>query len=428
MNPMQPFPWSLSEIESLARTDKPTAESMLGASENAIGSAESEIHAWTWLSLKEARTRARQLSDPGSVRSPGPLHGVPYAVKDIFDTAGIPTEWGTETQRGRVPDRDCQLVARLESLGGILLGKTHTTAYAYFDPAPTRNPCNTAHSPGGSSSGSAAAVAAGMVPLAIGSQTQGSVLRPASFCGVAGFKPTYGLLPLDGVMSFAPTLDHAGLFAPAASDIRVVWRALGFESNAVPAEEITVVDWPPGDRVVPEMAMAFRATVQCLSAAGLRVRRAPRPAFIDSLPGAMRTVMAFEAAREHGDRYRMFGPRMGAKLADLLDEGLGIESGQYRSALRTLHVARDAFGEWAPADAIIATPSATGPAPVGLDSTGDPRCNAPFTALGVPAISIPMPVQRGTLPLGLQLTACSGRDSLLLATASLCERLLRECT
>lgn len=421
---MQPFPWSLSEIESLPRPEKPTAESMLRASEDAIAWVESVVHAWSWLGIEMARKRARQLSDPRSPRSGSPLCGVPYAVKDIFDTAGIPTEWGTDTQRGRVPTRDCGLVARLDSLGGILLGKTHTTAYAYFDHAPTRNPRNTAHTPGGSSSGSAAAVAAGMVPLAIGSQTQGSVLRPASFCGVAGFKPTYGVLPLDGVMPFAPTLDHAGLFAPAASDIRVAWRALGFGHDAAPAKRITVMDWPPGERVEPEMATAFRSAVQCLSAEGLLMEHVSRPAFMDSLPAALRTVMTFEAAREHGERYRGLGKRMGAKLSELLDEGLRIPSSQYKAAMRTLHAARDAFAEWVPANAIIATPAAPGAAPAGLESTGDPRCNAPFTALGVPAVSIPMPVREGTLPLGLQLTARSEQDSLLLATAVRCERLM----
>ena len=422
---MQPFPWSLSEIESLVQASELTAGHLVQASADAIASLEPEIRAWSWLGIEEAREKARLLSESGRFPAGSPLRGVPYAVKDIFDTAGIPTEWGTETQRGRMPDSDCDLVAMLDSLGGILLGKTHTTAFAYFDAAPTRNPRNIAHTPGGSSSGSAAAVAAGMVPLAVGSQTQGSVLRPASFCGVAGFKPTHGLLPLTGVMPFAPTLDHAGLFASTAADIRVAWRALGFETDAEPAESITVVDWPPGDRVDPEMAMAFRRAVQSLSAAGLRVRRTVRPRFFDSVPGALRTVMACEASREHGDRYRAFGQRIGAKLWALLDEGLRISDSQYQAGLRTLHAARNAFAEWAAGHSVIATPAAPGPAPAGLDSTGDPRCNAPFTALGIPAVSIPMPVPEDQLPLGLQLAAASGKDGRLLATALLCEDLLR---
>ena len=422
---MPPFPWSLCEIESLAGTGEVTAERMLRASEDAIDSLEGEIRAWAWLDPARARERARSASRLGALASPGPLLGVPYGAKDIFDTADMPTEWGSPAQRGRRPGTDCELVAKLDSLGAVLVGKTHTTAYAYFDPAPTRNPRNTAHTPGGSSSGSAAAVAAGMVPLAIGSQTQGSVLRPASFCGIAGFKPTFGLLPLGGVMRFAPTLDHAGLFARDSSDIRVAWRALGLETEADPASEITVLDWPPGNRVEPAMAAAFRSAIQTLAAGGIRVTRAARPPLFPALPGAARTVMAWEAAREHWEDYRASGAAIGARLAALLEEGSEIPAGEYRSAGAFLRSARTAFAAWSADHPVIATPAAPGPAPAGLGSTGDPRCNAPFTALGVPAISIPMPVAEGELPLGLQLAGRAGEDSRLLATATACEHLLR---
>ena len=374
--------------------------------------------------MQSAKTSASALTEEVSrTGSRGPLHGVPIAVKDIFDTAGVPTEWGTATQRGRVPETDSELVGKLISEGCVLMGKTHTTAYAYFDTGPTRNPHNRMHTPGGSSSGSAAAVAAGMVPLAIGSQTQGSVLRPASFCGITGFKPSYGLLPLGGVMPFAPTLDHAGLFAPTVSDIRVAWRALGFATEAAPAEAIAVLDWPPGGGVEPAMVMAFRSAVQSLRAGGLRVERVPRPAFFEVLPAALHTVMACEAAREHGNHYRAHGRRMGAKLAELLDEGLRIGSAEYRACRQTLKGAREAFAKWAARHSVIATPAAPGPAPPGLESSGDPRCNAPFTALGAPAISVPMPVQEDQLPLGLQLATARGCDAQLLATAETCRSL-----
>ena len=421
---MQAFPWSLSEIESHEGRGELLDGRMVRASEAAIEALEPSIRAWAWLGLEQAHRRARTLAESGQARSAGPLLGVPYAVKDIFDTAGIPTEWGTETQRGRVPRKDCALVSRLHSLGAVLLGKTHTTAYAYFDAAPTRNPHHLGHTPGGSSSGSAAAVAAGMVPLAVGSQTQGSVLRPASFCGICGFKPTYALLPLAGVMPFAPDLDHAGLFARSASDIRVAWSALGYESAAEPAEAVTAIDWPPGEPVDPEMAAAFRSALRRLSEAGLRVNHCARPGFLDALPDAIRQVMTFEAAGEHGDRYREFGHRMGRKLSELLGEGLRMDATAYHRGLDLLHAARVAFGEWAGTDTVIATPAAPGAAPAGLESTGDPRCNAPFTALGIPAVSIPMPVGAGGLPLGLQLVAAKHQDSRLLATAALCERLL----
>lgn len=421
---MQAFPWSLSEIEARSHPRSVSSVRMVQASLARIKALEPEIRAWAWLGAAQAQERADALASASPAPSAGPLLGVPYAVKDIFDTAGIPTEWGSETQRGRVPEASCKLVARLDALGAILLGKTHTTAYAYFDAAPTRNPHNLAHSPGGSSSGSAAAVAAGMVPLAIGSQTQGSVLRPASFCGVAGFKPSYGLLPLEGVMPFAPSLDHAGLFARSASDIRVAWSALGYGSEAKPAEAVTAIDWPPGAPVDPEMAAAFRSAMQRLAAAGVQVSYSARPEFFDALPQALRVVMTYEAAVEHGARQKAFGSRMGARLSELLAEGLRIDPAVHQSALGELHAARARLAEWAAPGTVIATPAAPGPAPAGLESTGDPRCNAPLTALGIPAISIPMPVREGSLPLGLQLAAGRLQDSRLLATARVCEELL----
>ena len=419
----EPYPWSLQEVESLVAAGKLSPERMLSAVAASVESLEPTIRAWSFLALDSARERAAQLHDEAARSGPrSPLHGVPFGAKDIFDTAGIPTEWGSQTQRGRRPDRTSALVSKLESLGAILAGKTHTTAFAYYDTGPTRNPCDLGRTPGGSSSGSAAAVASGMVPLAIGSQTQGSVLRPASFCGITGFKPSCGALPLDGVMPFAPTLDHAGIFAPTAADIQVVWRALGFETNASPATAVTVLDWPPQGRLEPSMADGFRRSIQALIEAGMRLDWSLRPAFFDAVPAALYTVMAFEAAREHGGLYREYGQRIGEKLAGLLDAGLGIAEGQYQAACRTLLGAKDKFSEWGERHPVTATPAALGPAPAGLASSGDPRCNAPFTALGAPAVSIPMPTR--TLPLGLQLVAPHGHDSLLISTAMECERLL----
>ena len=419
----KPYPWSLREIESLVAAARLSPEQMVSAAAASVESQDPEIRAWSFLALDSASKRAAHLRAEAARSGPrSPLHGVPFGAKDIFDTAGIPTEWGSQTQRGRLPDRTSALVARLESLGAILAGKTHTTAFAYYDTGPTRNPCDPTRTPGGSSSGSAAAVAAGMVPLAIGSQTQGSVLRPASFCGIAGFKPSFGALPLEGVMPFAPTLDHAGIFALSAADIQVAWRALGFDTDAVPATAVTVLDWPPQGRLEASMADVFRRSIQALIEAGMRLDWAPRPAFFDAVPAALHTVMAFEAAREHGSRYREHGKRVGEKLAELLDEGLGITEIRYRAARQALLRARDMFSEWGGRHPVTATPAALGPAPAGLTSSGDPRCNAPFTALGAPAVSIPMPSQ--TLPLGLQLAAPHGGDSVLIATAIECERLL----
>ena len=420
---MDPFPWSLREIEALTGRGELSPQTLAATAAGAIRAHEADVRAWRWLDLEAARKRATSLAQVLQATGPrSPLHGVPYGVKDIFDTAGIPTEWGSATQRGRIPERNCDLVTRLESLGCVLVGKTETTAFAYYDTGPTRNPSDLSRTPGGSSSGSAATVAAGMVPLAFGTQTQGSVLRPASFCGVAGFKPTFGLLPLGGAMAFAPTLDHVGIFAATSADINFAWRSLGFKSHGEPASAVTVLDWPPRGSLESAMTDAFRSAVGVLSEMGVTVESVKRPAFFDLLPDALHTVMAYECSREHGERYRQHGRNMGTKLAALLDEGLATSVDDYLSAITELEIARTQFAAWVADHPLVATPAALGPAPSGLGSSGDPRCNAPFTALGAPAISIPMP--GASPPMGLQLAARSDGDATLLASAVAFEQLL----
>ena len=422
---MDPFPWTLLQIEALTARGELSPQTVAAASEDAILAREPDIRAWSSLVLESARKRATSLTLELQAKGPrSPLHGVPFGAKDIFDTAGITTEWGSATQRGRIPEHDCDLVRQLDSLGCVLVGKTQTTAFAYYDTGPTRNPRDLARTPGGSSSGSAAAVAAGMVPLAFGTQTQGSVLRPASFCGVAGFKPTYGLLPLGGAMAFAPSLDHAGMFSATCADIEVAWRSMGFESRGEAASAITVVDWPPEGNPESIMTDAFRSAVQALGDMGVHVESVKRPDLFDPLPDALHAVMAYECAREHAERYRRHGRSVGAKLATLLDEGLTITVEDYRSAIASLDRARKQFATWIADHPLVATPAALGPAPLGLGSSGDPRCNAPFTALGVPAISIPMP--EASPPMGLQLVAEAHADATLLASAAAFEGLLSE--
>jgi Asp-tRNA(Asn)/Glu-tRNA(Gln) amidotransferase A subunit family amidase len=345
----------------------------------------------------------------------GPLRGIPFGAKDIFETAGLATEYGSPLYRGRKGVHDAVLVRKLRERGAVLAGKTATTAFAYFDPAPTRNPRNTRHTPGGSSSGSAAAVAAGMVPFALGTQTQGSVIRPASFCGVVGFKPTRGLLSTEGVLPFAPSLDTAGLFTETAEDLRILWERMGYEVAAAPAARLAVPD--PLPDVDPVMAKAFRGEVERLRSAGVRIEFLHLPVrFHDVLP-ATRLVNDYEGARTHHQRWREHGDKIGRKLAELVERGLAIPGEEYQAALTTLRAAGDEMARVFRETPVILTPAAPGPAPAGLESTGDPRMNAPWTALATPAITVPMPVGDG-LPLGLQLTAAPGSDPLLVATAA----------
>jgi len=348
----------------------------------------------------------------------GPLCGIPFGVKDIYETRGLATEFGSPIYAGRKGQSDAALVAQLRESGAILMGKTQTTAFASFDPAPTRNPHNLRHTPGGSSSGSAAAVAAGMVPFALGSQTQGSVLRPASFCGVVGFKPTYGLLSLEGVLPFAQSLDTAGLFTQTADDMRLLWNRMGFRADA-PA---TAPAAAPGTLDVdPEMESAFRATIDRLNAAGFRIRTIEFPEGWLDLLAASRLVNQYEGARTHEAVWRQHGTRLGARLAQLIGDGLQLSGTQYLGALLTIAEMKQKMDRLFREYPVILTPAAPGPAPP-LESTGDPRMNAPWTALGTPAISVPM-AHPGSLPLGLQLTARPGDDARLLdfaVSASVC--------
>jgi Asp-tRNA(Asn)/Glu-tRNA(Gln) amidotransferase A subunit family amidase len=339
----------------------------------------------------------------------GRLSGVAFGAKDIFETCGLATEYGSPIYAGRKGTREAAIVTELRQQGAILLGKTHTTAFAYFDPAPTRNPRDLRRTPGGSSSGSAAAVAAGMVPLALGSQTQGSVLRPASYCGVVGFKPTFGRISREGVLPFAPSLDTVGFFTETAADMR------------------EFLEPAPGPASTPIRFANFADTLTAdtiarLRAAGFAVLDIEPPGGFERLLSSSRCINDYEGARTHETRWREHGDRIGAKLAALVERGLAIPSAQYEDALHTVDRMRGIMTAFFAEYPVVLSPAATGPAPLGLESTGDPRMNSPWTALGVPAISIPMPVNGP--PIGLQMTAANSHDDELLNKAVEVERAL----
>jgi Asp-tRNA(Asn)/Glu-tRNA(Gln) amidotransferase A subunit family amidase len=343
----------------------------------------------------------------------GSLRDVPFGVKDIFDAEGTRTEFGSPLHAGRVSASDSALVAMLRARGARVMGKTQTTAFAYFDPAPTVNPHDPAHTPGGSSSGSAAAVAAGMVPFALGSQTQGSVCRPASYCGVAGFKPSHGLLSLQGVMPFAPTLDTAGLFTQTAEDMRLLWERMGFPARSF--DRVRLAAFPAPAEVETPMSEAFHRAVTLLGASWVE----PPDSFRNLFP-VVKLIQDTEGARTLESVYRVHGERVGTRLAAMIDRGLAVLDGEYRAALEALAAARTEMEQMFAQFDVILTPSALGPAPDTLLSTGDPRMNSPWTGLGTPVISLPMG-RFGRLPLGLQFAARRGCDSQLLAATSLYE-------
>ena len=351
----------------------------------------------------------------------GKLDDIPFGAKDIMETRGLSTEYGSPIYKGRIGTEDAAIVRDLRQRGAILLGKTQCTAFAYRTPAPTRNPHDLDHTPGGSSSGSAAAVAAGMVPFALGTQTRGSILRPASFCGVTGFKPTYSLFSLEGVLPLAKSLDTLGFFTHTPADMLALWESLGQPEGA--AEDFVMGTPEPLPGVEPTMTTAFQNALAMLQRAGISIRPLAISEMLDKLNEAASTVEAYEGARFHEQRYKEYGARL-AELADLIQKGLEISLQRYDEARRYIAECKGRMAEIYKTTPVIVVPAATGPAPLGLASTGDPRMNAPWTALGTPAISIPMEVRSG-LPLGLQLTAEPGRDALLLHTAVRLHRLLR---
>ena len=364
-----------------------------------VAAAEADIQAWVEVS-------------PQAPLAEGPLSGIPFGVKDIFETQGLATEYGSPLYAGRKGAFDAHLVDGLRRVGAVLLGKTRATAFASFDPTATRNPRFPGHTPGGSSSGSAAAVAAGMVPFALGTQTLGSVLRPASFCGICGFKPTFGLLPFEGAMPFAPSLDTVGFFTATAADMgELWWRGFGgrFEAGLHRAAWMRVAVQDP-------MQPALAAAVGRLRARGVSIDEIDPPAGWDRLQAAARTINQYEGARSQQARFEEFGDRIGSNLAALVRAGLRLEQSSYDDARACVEemkvVVSSIFWDY-PA---ILTPAAAGPAPAGLASTGDPSHNAPWTALGVPAISVPLPVAGG--PVGVQIVAAWGRDDALVAVAA----------
>lgn len=375
-------------------------ERALQASLDRIRAMDPSIHAWVQV-LPQRPTGEGMLSE------------IPFGAKDIMETRGLSTEYGSPIYKGRVGTVDAEIVRDLRQRGAILLGKTHTTSFAYRTPAPTRNPRNLEHTPGGSSSGSAAAVAAGMVPVALGTQTLGSVLRPASYCGVSGFKASYGLLSLEGVLPFAKSLDTLGFFTHTPADMLALWEAMGHSAGRTEDFELGAPD--PMPEVEPAMAAAFQNTLGTLRRAGVSIRPVDIAGMLTRLHAAATDVMFYEGARFHEQRFNEYGSRL-ADMADLVRAGLKMPVEKYDEAKRYIAECKTRVTEMYKATPVMLVPAATGPALLGLTSTGDPRMNSPWTALGAPAISIPMPVA-GALPLGLQLTAEQGQDARVIRTA-----------
>ena len=401
-----------------------------------ISALDGKVQAWAFLDEEHARRQARAADEKkASGEAIGPLHGIPVGVKDIIDTSDMPTENGTVLHKGRTPRRDAAVVSMLRAAGAVILGKTVTTECAYFHPGKTRNPHDPAHTPGGSSSGSAAAVAAAMVPLALGSQTNGSVIRPAAFCGVYGFKPTHGLIPRTGILRLSRTLDHVGAFARSLDDLallaeqlvgwddgdpdtrpraRVPFREVLAEEPPVPPM-LAFIKTPHWERVDADAKDAFKELQEAL---GDRIEE------VDLFPSSasawdMHTIiMETEMAVNLEAEWTKGAKKLSAKLRALIERGREARAADYLRALQTIPRMVESFDDlfMQRYDAIV-TPAAPGTAPKGLESTGDPAFCSLWTLLGLPAVSLPLMRGENGLPIGVQLVGRRNFDARLLRTA-----------
>ena len=390
----------------------------------AIAAREKDVGAFVALDLDAAR-RAADAPQLAAL----PLRGLPVAFKDIFDTADFPTQYGSPIYSGHRPRADATPVVLARRAGGIVIGKTVTTQFASQVPSATRNPHNAAHTPGGSSSGSAAAVAAGMVPIAFGTQTAGSVIRPAAFCGVAAFKPSYRLIPLVGVKDVAWHLDTAGLFGAGVADV-------AFAAAAVLDRDLRVDRVDRGEPAAPRIALArthlwpqpspamqkaVETAARIAQAAGARVTEVTLPPLLEQAYAAQHTIQDYETFRALAFEYERHRDQIAKSLREQLDAAAAISADEYDAARRTASRARQVLADTMADHDVMLTPSAPGPAPHGLGATGNPMFNRVWTLMGAPCVNVAGLSENG-LPLGVQIVGRFGRDRAALEAALFLEQ------
>ena len=370
--------------------------------------------------MAEARALLEQYPQPG--QRP-PLFGIPIGVKDIFHAAGLPTRAGSNLPPDELTGPEAAVVTGFKNAGALVMGKTVTTEFAYFEPGPTRNPHNLEHTPGGSSSGSAAAVAAGLVPLAIGTQTIGSVIRPAAFCGIVGYKPSYNRIDPEGLLFFSRSADHVGLFTQDVAGMRlaasVVCNGWDKTTEVVRKPTLGVPVGPYLQQASDEALTAFAAQTDALRAAGYPVKEIPLFNNIADINRIHRQLIAAEFAQEHARWDAQFKDLYRPRTAALIEEGMAVDPEAVEEARDLQRLLREEvlhIMDVNDVDLWVA-PAAPGPAPKGLNSTGDPVMNLPWTFLGLPAVTVPAGAAANGLPLGLQMVGPWMMDEEMLAWA-----------
>lgn len=429
--------FALSAVETAAkiRDGELTSEELVQSCLERIKEYEDSIGAWIHLDKEHALAQARAAHEYRQSGTPlGPLHGLPVGVKDIFDTADMPTENGSVLHKGRTPAKDSTVVALLRAAGAIIMGKTVSTEFAFYSPGKTKNPHDTTRTPGGSSSGSAASVASFMVPLAVGSQTNGSVIRPASFCGVYGYKPTHGLISRHRVLKLSRQLDTMGVFARTLEDLALIGESLMvFDSHdpdmqrlAAPrireimAEEppmaprIAFVRSPVWEKAEDTTKDAFRELCEHL---GEHVDIVDLPAVFDEAHGDQGVIMATDMAHNLSRDYDKGKDGMSPVLQELIERGRAEKAVDYCRAVERIADYNAVIDKILTDYDVILTPSAPGEAPVGLDATGDPTFCTIWTLLGVPAVTLPILQGPAGMPIGAQLVSGRRDDARLFRNA-----------
>jgi aspartyl-tRNA(Asn)/glutamyl-tRNA(Gln) amidotransferase subunit A len=432
-----PFALSVVEAAAAVRAGRLSAVELVESCLERIEALEPAVQAWVTVDRSGALDAARRLdAEALAGRARGPLHGVPVGLKDIIDAAGLKTTAGARGFADTVPAEDAACVARLRAAGAVVLGKLQTTEFAFSDPAVTRNPWRPGRTPGGSSAGSAAAVAARMVPAALGTQTVGSVLRPAAFCGVVGFKPTYGRISRRGVVPLAWSLDHVGVLTRSVADAAVVAAAMwGHDprdpgSSRAPTPDVgPVLAGPPAgpprlglvgepfrERATPEMRAHLEHLAETLAARGAHVEPVALPALMPALGPAVAAVSRAEVGALHQDRLRRHADQYRPRIRAGIELGACIPADVYLRAQRIRREVRRALLPLFLRHDALVLPAAPGPAP-DARTTGDPAFNGPWTGLGVPTLALPTGLAADGLPLGTQLVGAPFDEVRLLRAA-----------
>ena len=441
----EPYTLSVSEAAEQIRNQQLSPTAYAGELLERIDTHEPALQAWVTIDREEVLSTARQREQElASGTASGIMHGVPVGLKDIFYTAGMKTTACSRIYADFVPDYDATCVARLKEAGAIILGKAVTTEFATSDPSPTRNPWNAAHTPGGSSSGSSVAVASGMCPAALGSQTGGSTCRPAAYNGIVGLKPTYGRISRYGVVPVSWSLDTVGILVRTVTDAALLLQAMaGYDANDPGSANVPVPDFqrtmenregPPRlgllnkgyffDRATPEVRQHTEDMAQRLSQAGAIIEELELPESFATAPDVQRIVMNVECAAFHEEFFRHRADEYGPRLRANIEMGLLVPSVTYLQAQRLRRQFRQDLTDLAQRVDALLTPAIPAPAPRDLNTTGDAAFQAPWTSAGLPTIVIPSGLSEDGLPLGIQFAAPPFEEGNLLGVARWCERAL----